>query len=215
MKNIYLINGILFVSYSFFAILATLQSINAINAIIIWSLYLFLAILHLVTLLIICLILFLKKKDRIKVKAILISTAVILIVGTIIIFILPKITASKYPRMPDASDIFPHIESVYPSIASVGDTLTIKGYNLNSSEDGVISSSHTFVKLSDDSGNFGVLWSGNPAINEKTMINQIKVVIPAKVGSLQILPGKYTLIIDVDGRGTSNSETLNIFVETL
>ena len=123
------------------------------------------------------------------------------------------------------SDGLPTIDSVYPSISSVGDTLTIKGNDF----DAGINNSHTLVRIK-NTVDSAILWSGSPTSTKGAISpNQIKVVLPQKVcrspepigsscpsgGYMDILPGQYILNVEVEGRGISNEMILNVQVETL
>jgi len=132
-----------------------------------------------------------------------------------------------------SSTSLPTIDSVYPNIASIGDTLTIKGSNFTPLGglvgNGWISNPHTFLRIK-SSNDSAILWEGNEPDDIKSSVtDQIQVVIPSQVcrvpealagvcpagGYMTLLPNQYTLEVDVDGRGNSNTIPLTIQVETL
>ncbi len=117
---------------------------------------------------------------------------------------------------------FPVINSIYPAIAEVGNTITITGYNFVPLG---MSSTTDLTEVRLTNGNYSaVLWVGIPSSAQGN--SQISFVLPSKLCLIPLTsnavcpsneqtattPGNYKIIVDTGGRGSSNEVDLNIEV---
>jgi hypothetical protein len=114
----------------------------------------------------------------------------------------------------------PVIDGIYPTIAEIGSPVAVTGQNF--SPLGTSSTSDlTFVRLTNGSYT-AILWSG--VFSNMNSENGIRFDLPAKTCAIAIapnstcpadeqstlVPGNYKVVVDVGGRGSSNSVDLDV-----
>ncbi len=122
-----------------------------------------------------------------------------------------------------ASSVSPIINRINPSPASIGSKISIMGNNfdwiipVDCHGNGCLSRPHIFVYLSGKTFKDAILFENGNYNNSKQVTVKIKSSLCTRsqingmpCNSVKVIPGQYTVSVNVDGRGTSNSFPITI-----